>query len=111
MAEDDIYGNKKRWENWVLEYINKKNILKKPENPKRLYYCKNKENFKYYVKLIRSFEVDDLSYIRRGRLKDVMNLLACHALNLDTAYKLVSIMGLSKLKWSSHMFLFYRLEV
>jgi len=82
MAEDDIYGNKKRWENWVLEYINKKNILKKPENPKRLYYCKNKENFKYYVKLIRSFEVDDLSYIRRGRLKDVMNLL-CFFIDID----------------------------
>jgi len=53
----------------------------------------------------------DDNWIDWQNCKDVMNLLACHALNLDTAYKLVSIMGLSKLKWSSHMFLFYRLEV
>jgi integrase len=75
MALDDIYGNKGRWERWISQYIEGTKILKRPTDSRRKYYCKNKENLKYYLKLIRSFEVDDLSYIRRSRLRDVMNIL------------------------------------
>lgn len=83
MAQDDIYGNKLRWERWVENYVINKGILKKPNcKDKRKYYCQNKANFKYYSKLIKNMEVDDLSYIRRGRLKDVMNFL-CHYLAVD----------------------------
>lgn len=83
MAEEDIYGNKAKWEKWIISYINEKKILVKPKKEeRRKYYCKNKSNFKYYKKLIRSFEVDDLSCIRRGRLKDVMNFL-CHNIEVD----------------------------
>ncbi len=79
---DDIYGNKKKWENWIDNYINKEQILIPPKNKSRKYYCKNKANLKYYEKLIRSFDVDGLSWIRRLRLKDVMNFL-CHFIEVD----------------------------
>ena len=75
MAEDDIYGSKGKWERWVSENVDKSKILEEPKDTRRKYYCKNKANFKYYKKMIRSFDVDDLSYIRRLRLKDVMNIL------------------------------------
>jgi integrase len=76
MAEDDIYGNKSRYERFVK---NLDKVLEKPKESKligrRKYYCKNKDNIKYFKKLMRSFEVDDLSYIRRLRLLYVMKFL------------------------------------
>ncbi|MDD5132979.1 MAG: site-specific integrase [Candidatus Nanoarchaeia archaeon] len=74
MAENDIYNSKRRYENFIQNYIKTKKILKIPEG-KRKYYCKNKENFKYYDNFVDSFEVNDLSYIRRNRLFDTINLL------------------------------------
>ena len=81
MAEDDIYHSKRKYERFVEEYIINKGILKKPTE-KRKYYCKNPANLKYYHKLIRRFEVDDLSYIRRLRLLSVMNML-CYFIECD----------------------------
>ena len=83
MAEDDIYGSKKRWKRFVENYIDKKKILQKPNKKDlRKYYCKNKDNLRYYQKLIRSFEVNDLSYVRRLRIKDVLNFLT-HFIECD----------------------------
>lgn len=71
MAEDDIYGNKKKYENFVK---NLNNITEKTKQ--RKYYCKNKTNLKYFKKLIRYFEVNDISFIRRNRTFDFMKFLA-----------------------------------
>jgi hypothetical protein len=74
MAIDDIYKSKAQYEKRV-DNINNKNILAKPNDYKRKYYCKNESNLKYYNRLIRIFEVDDLSYKRRLRLLDTLNQL------------------------------------
>ncbi|MAG73623.1 hypothetical protein CL620_04865, partial [archaeon] len=65
MAEDDIYGNKKRYE-FVVNSLS--SITKKPVSKKYKYYCKNQVNTKYFDKLIINFDVKDLSYIRRVKL-------------------------------------------
>ncbi|MCD4666533.1 tyrosine-type recombinase/integrase [archaeon] len=77
MAPDDIYGNKSRYENYVSD-LNK--LTKKPKQG--IYYCKNKSNLKYFRRLIKSFEVDDLSYIRRLRLLHIFKVLT-HIVNVD----------------------------
>lgn len=70
MAEDDIYGNKRRYEDFV------KNLDKlATKSTRRKYHCKNKANLKYFKKLIRSFEVNDTSYIRRLSLLHTMKFL------------------------------------
>jgi integrase len=76
MAEDDIYGNKRHYEFFVDEKLKNKKILEKPKNHREgIYYCKNKVNLKYFNKLIRKFEVDDLSYARRLKLIQVLKIL------------------------------------
>lgn len=83
MAENDIYNSKRRYESFVNNLIKNKKILEKPDkNSLRIYYCKNKDNLKYYDKLLRIFEVDDLSYIRRIKLLNVLTIL-CYHINLD----------------------------
>ena len=63
MAENDIYNNKKRYDNFIK---NIPNLINK--NVRSKYYCINKNNLKYFNRLISSFDVDDLSYIRRLRV-------------------------------------------
>jgi len=63
MAEDDIYGSKSKYENFVK---NLSKVLIKPKNG--VYYCKNKKNVKYFKKLSGCFEAKDLSYIRRNKV-------------------------------------------
>jgi integrase len=66
MAEEDIYGNKTRFEKLVT---NLEACLSKPKpNGRRKYYCKNKENIKYFRKLLPVFEMKDLSYVRRMKI-------------------------------------------
>lgn len=79
MALDDIYKNKGKYERFVK---NLDKLLEKPKDKKRTYYCKNKGNLKYFNKLIRSFEVDDLSYIRRLTLMSSMKFLT-YMVNCD----------------------------
>jgi len=76
MAEDDIYKSKRRFESFVKR-VETKEILNKidPKDRKRKYYCKNKENLKYFYKLFNGFKVDDISFIRRFRICDVMMFL------------------------------------
>lgn len=77
MAQDDIYGNKGRYERFVN---NLEDVLQKPQGSDRRkkYYCKNRANLKYFRLLIRRFEVDDLSYIRRLRLLYTLKFLTYH---------------------------------
>ena len=69
MAEDDIYGNKSRYERWLTKF---EKITEKPTRGK--YYCKNPANQKYFSKLINHFEAKDLSYVRRVRVLHFLNL-------------------------------------
>ena len=82
MAENDIYNNKKKYEDFKQ---NLELFLLKPENRsngkyKGKYYCKNKENLEWFVQLFKAFEAKDISYVRRNRLLMSMKLI-CHASN------------------------------
>ena len=73
MAEEDIYGNKKRYE----RFMNGLEILKEIPNGelgrgKRRYYCKNSENLEYFNKLHKVFETKDISFVRRNTLFNVL---------------------------------------
>jgi integrase len=72
MAEDDIYGNKGRYERIVQ---NIESWLEKPSKHKgrgkRKYYIRCKDNLKYFYKLFNSFDRRDLSYARRNRVISV----------------------------------------
>ncbi|MAG47530.1 hypothetical protein CL617_02915 [archaeon] len=76
MADNDIYNSMERYEKFkrdldklVITPNNRKNRYK------RKYYCKNKENLKYYRMLFDKFEAKDLSYIRRYRLLVTMKII------------------------------------
>ncbi len=71
MAEDDIYGNKERYER---ELAHLTELCQKPKK-QRKYYCKNPENLVYFKKLITYFELKDLSYIRRCRVLQVLKII------------------------------------
>jgi len=77
MAPNDIYNNKKKYEG-LISKIDK--ITEKPRIG--IYYCKNKDNVKYFHKVIKSFEVDDLSWIRRLRLLAILKILT-HVVECD----------------------------
>ncbi len=70
MAEDDIYGNKAKYERFLarIESITKK-------SSRRRYYCKNPLNQQYFHKLIPHFEAKDLSYIRRNRVFNFLTMI------------------------------------
>jgi len=89
MAQDDIYNNKRRYEKFRN---NIEKLAEKPRNgSRRKYYCKARSNLKYFKKLIRRFEVDDISYIRRMRLLQSMKFLV-HYVECD----LKDVNGLDK---------------
>ncbi len=84
MAEDDIYGNKKRYEKFVTS-LDELTTLPKEKNKKggtRKYYCKNPKNILYFKKLHKIFESRDTSYIRRFRVFRTLLMIA-HATNKD----------------------------
>ncbi len=65
MAEEDIYGNKRKYEKFKA---NLKSFLTVPnKTSKRSYYCRNPSNLKYFKSLFLHFEAKDLSYINRNR--------------------------------------------
>jgi hypothetical protein len=72
MAENDIYNNQKRYENFISN-IDK--LTNKPTNRKQKYYCKNPINIQYFRILITYTEVKDLSYIRRLRVMQILKLI------------------------------------
>lgn len=82
MAEDDIYGNKKRYENFVADF---RNIIANAGNDRRSKYaCKHKPNLEYFVKLFNHFGARDLSFIRRLRIIQCVKF-ACHFFDKDFA--------------------------
>jgi len=73
MTEDDIYGNKKKYETFKTSLNTL--IIRPTKKCKRKYYCKNPENLKYFEKLFVHFEAKDLSYIRRTRVLHSMKFI------------------------------------
>ncbi|MBU2541726.1 MAG: site-specific integrase [Candidatus Omnitrophica bacterium] len=89
MAEDDIYGNKRHYENFKqnIRYLTLppdvylKVVLRDPIIPlrgsRRKYYCLNKANLSYFYQMVEYLEAKDMSYIARMRiLRDI--LFICH---------------------------------
>lgn len=77
MAEEDIYGNKKRYERLVQRLDE---LAEPPSSPglrgRRRYFCRNPVNLEYFRRLSRVFEARDTSYVRRNRMLHVL-LFAC----------------------------------
>ena len=80
MTEDDIYGSRRKYENFIADM--EKQTCKPKKGGKRKYYCKNKKNLKYFKKLINGFEAKDLSFIRRNKIFFNLRLL-CTAIDKD----------------------------
>ena len=89
MPEDDIYKSKRKYENFV-KLVESGEFLLPPEKRKRKvagtakYYCKYEGNLKYFYRLFDSFEAQDLSYIRRGRILCNFRLI-CYMAEKDLA--------------------------
>lgn len=82
MAEDDIYGNKKKYENFVADF---RNLVTTAGNDRRIkYVCKHKPNLECFVKLFAHFGARDLSFIRRLRIIQCMKF-ACSFFDKDLA--------------------------
>ena len=80
MAENDIYKNKEKYETFIS---NLDRLLEKPKaQSKTRYYCKNHKNLKYFERLIKHFEVKDLSYICRLRVFGVLKVI-CTVIDKD----------------------------
>ena len=68
MAEDDIYGNKAKYELFRDNFefwLSPKGRSKGKRGKERKYICLNSKNFGYFRKLMTNFESRDISYIRR----------------------------------------------
>lgn len=72
MAEEDIYGSKRKYEKFMQEYPN---VLTPGSPGKGTYRCRNPKNFEYFPVLFRAFDARDLSYIRRYRILHTMRFV------------------------------------
>lgn len=70
MAEEDIYGSKRRYERFIadLDTFREPPKEKAKKGNTRKYYCRNPKNLKYFRQLHSIFESRDTSYIRRLRV-------------------------------------------
>ena len=66
MADNDIYNNKKRYENFLTNL--EKLVTKEKSGYPRKYYCSNPINLQYFKIMDKIFERKDNSFIRRLRL-------------------------------------------
>lgn len=88
MPENDIYNNRSRYENFLKEL---ELFLLVPEQRtdkrahKSVYYCKNRENLKYFTILAKKFDAKDLSYARRCRILNTLRLI-CFATANDLEF-------------------------
>lgn len=79
MVDNDIYNNKEHWEKFI-EKLDQLviPIEKRTKNYRSKYYIKNPENLEYFKRLIQKFEAQDLSYIRRKRMRDIFLFISYH---------------------------------
>ena len=81
MADNDIYNNKRKYEEFKAKL---EDFLIPPEKRtnswknKGKYHCKNRENLQYFKQFFRYFEAKDLSYVRRNRLINTLRMI-CYA--------------------------------
>ena len=82
MVDNDIYNNKQYWDNFV-ERVDQLIIPpeRRTKNYRSKYYIKNPKNLGYFKKLIQKFEAQDLSYIRRRRMRDIFLFVCYHTEN------------------------------
>ena len=73
MAEEDIYGSKKKYDKFKNNLHSL--LICPPPGGKQKYYCRNPDNLKYFEKLFVQFESKDLSYIRRTRVLHTMKFI------------------------------------
>lgn len=80
MVDNDIYDSRGKYERF------KENLESYLDVPRgcRVYRITNRENLKYFYKLMSRFEAADISYIRRLRLLRSF-LIVCHAIEPDLA--------------------------
>ena len=82
MAENDIYNNQGKYERYKK---NLESFLLPPEQrPRReswtsRYYCKNPDNLKHFRRLFIVVEAQDISYIRRCRLIEILRVITYYA--------------------------------
>ena len=87
MPENDIYNSQRKYENFLK---NLELFLIPPERRaddrgrKSIYYCKNKNNLKYFRRMAEKFDARDISYVRRCRVLNTLRLI-CHATGKDLA--------------------------
>ena len=79
MADEDIYGSKKRYEQRIRS-LNSLCHLPGPSrgDSQRRYHCQNPENLCYFKALDRAFAASDISYIRRLRYISTLLFLTHH---------------------------------
>lgn len=76
MAEDDIYGNKRKYENFRAHLDSKALPLGTTTHQgKQKYFCRNKANLRHFQALFTRFDSKDFSYIHRVRMLDIMMLI------------------------------------
>ncbi len=81
MAENDIYDNKRRYENFkcnIEQFCLKPSERSIRGNQKSKYYIKNSNNVQYFRKLFLHFDSRDLSFVRRMRASQAL-MLICFA--------------------------------
>jgi len=81
MAENDIYNSERKYLRWKA---NLQKLLTPALDGKRKYWVKNPDNLVFFEKLYARCEANDISYVRRLRLINVL-LFVCHftSLRLD----------------------------
>jgi len=79
MAEEDIYGNKRRYERTMGDLdLLASPPARSPRRGQRRYYCQNRANLRHFEKLHMAFESRDTSYVRRNRVLHVLLFLSSH---------------------------------
>ena len=77
MPEDDIYGNKGKYERFIGSVEDIAIPLEKRTDRigSRKYYSKNKANISYFKQMHKLFETRDTSYVRRVRLLRTLKMI------------------------------------
>jgi integrase len=75
MAEDDIYGSRKKYERFKENLNAFLQPPKEKEKNRKKYYCKNEDNLQYFRQLFTCFAARDMSFIRRLRVLQTMRFI------------------------------------
>jgi len=82
MAEEDIYGSKKKYEKFKANLNRFLSVDRHSRDGRRKYYCKRPGNLNYFKLLFAHFDSRDLSYIRRIRVTQSLKFI-CNSTEKD----------------------------